>query len=125
MCSGEYIIMPCLSSLLSSLLSCQVWDLEYLAKVREQECHDKGVKCIDVNKDVILTGSYDAMFKVGPLLMVGNMSLMPLLLRCGGRVTGAVSRPSRATVTVSGTSSCMGALWSVDSRHPLFITPGS
>lgn len=69
MCSGDYIIIPCLSSLLSSLLSCQVWDLEYLAKVREQECHDKGVKCIDVNKDVILTGSYDAMFKVGPLLM--------------------------------------------------------
>ena len=57
-----------MSVILSSPLSCQVWDLEYLAKVREQECHDKGVKCIDVNKDVILTGSYDAMFKVGPLL---------------------------------------------------------
>lgn len=42
----------------------QVWDLEYLAKTREQECHDKGVKCIDLNKNVILTGSYDATFKV-------------------------------------------------------------
>lgn len=42
----------------------QVWELEYLAKVREQECHDKGVKCIDANNKVILTGSYDATFKV-------------------------------------------------------------
>jgi len=42
----------------------QSWDLSYLAKIREQECHDKGVKCIDMNKSVFLTGSYDTTFKV-------------------------------------------------------------
>lgn len=42
----------------------QVWNFEWLAKVREQECHDKGVKCIDINNNVVLTGSYDATFKV-------------------------------------------------------------
>ena len=47
----------------------QVWNLEYLAKTREQECHDKGVKCMDLNHSVILTGSYDATFKVGRLMI--------------------------------------------------------
>ena len=47
----------------------QVWNLEYLAKTREQECHDKGVKCMDLNHSVILTGSYDATFKVGRLML--------------------------------------------------------
>ena len=51
-------------SMIANCVIVQVWDLEYLAKTREQECHDKGVKCIDVNKNVILTGSYDAKFKV-------------------------------------------------------------
>lgn len=35
-----------------------------MAKIREQELHDKGVKCIDMNSKVILTGSYDATLKV-------------------------------------------------------------
>ena len=55
----------------------QVWNLEYLAKTREQECHDKGVKCMDLNHSVILTGSYDATFKVGRLML-----LMTCLLCC-------------------------------------------
>jgi len=42
----------------------QAWDVSYLGKIREQECHDKGVKCIDFNESVILTGSYDTFFKV-------------------------------------------------------------
>jgi len=42
----------------------QAWDLAYLGKIREQECHDKGVKCIDMNNKVFLTGSYDTTFKV-------------------------------------------------------------
>ena len=44
--------------------SVQIWDLNTLAKIREQELHDKGVKCIDINNKVILTGSYDATLKV-------------------------------------------------------------
>jgi len=44
--------------------SVQAWDLNYLGKLREQECHEKGVKCIDVNSKVLLTGSYDTTFKV-------------------------------------------------------------
>ncbi|XP_023319808.1 F-box/WD repeat-containing protein 11 [Eurytemora carolleeae] len=42
----------------------QAWDISYLGKIREQECHDKGVKCIDFNASVFLTGSYDTFFKV-------------------------------------------------------------
>jgi len=42
----------------------QAWDLATLGKTREQECHDKGVKCIDMNNKVFLTGSYDTTFKV-------------------------------------------------------------
>jgi len=42
----------------------QAWDLSYLGRIREQECHDKGIKCIDMNKFVFLTGSYDTTFKV-------------------------------------------------------------
>ena len=45
-------------------LSIKIWDLNTLAKIREQELHDKGVKCIDINNKVILTGSYDATLKV-------------------------------------------------------------
>ena len=44
--------------------SIQAWDLATLGKTREQECHDKGVKCIDMNNKVFLTGSYDTTFKV-------------------------------------------------------------
>ena len=44
--------------------SFKIWDLNTLAKIREQELHDKGVKCIDINNKVILTGSYDATLKV-------------------------------------------------------------
>ena len=42
----------------------KIWDLNSLAKIREQELHDKGVKCIDMNNKVMLTGSYDATLKV-------------------------------------------------------------
>ena len=42
----------------------KIWDLNRLAKITEQELHDKGVKCIDLNSKVILTGSYDATLKV-------------------------------------------------------------
>lgn len=42
----------------------QAWDISYLGRIREQECHDKGVKCIDFNSSVFLTGSYDMLFKV-------------------------------------------------------------
>ena len=52
----------------------KVWNFEWLAKVREQECHDKGVKCIDINNNVVLTGSYDATFKVGYTIIVNSNS---------------------------------------------------
>jgi len=42
----------------------QAWDMTYLGKTKEQECHDKGVKCIDVNSKVFITGSYDTTMKV-------------------------------------------------------------
>lgn len=42
----------------------QAWDIATLARVKEQECHEKGVKCIDMNTNVFLTGSYDTTFKV-------------------------------------------------------------
>ena len=58
----------------------QVWNLEYLAKTREQECHDKGVKCMDLNHSVILTGSYDATFKVGRLMLPKTCLLCCALL---------------------------------------------
>ena len=41
-----------------------MWDLKYLGKLMEQECHEKGVKCIDMNNNVFLTGSYDTTLKV-------------------------------------------------------------
>ena len=53
----------------------KVWNFEWLAKVREQECHDKGVKCIDINNNVILTGSYDATFKVSDSFIVNKYVL--------------------------------------------------
>ena len=114
----------------------QVWNLEYLAKTREQECHDKGVKCMDLNHSVILTGSYDATFKVGRLMLLMTCLLCcallcivvhafialvkttetwntteQILVRCGGRVTGAASRHSRVTATACGTSSCTTPPW--------------
>ena len=60
----------------------QVWNLEYLAKTREQECHDKGVKCMDLNHSVILTGSYDATFKVGRQMLLMTCLLCCVCLHC-------------------------------------------
>lgn len=42
----------------------QAWDAVSMIKQREEECHEKGVKCIDMNSKVFLTGSYDTTFKV-------------------------------------------------------------
>ena len=38
----------------------QLWDLEWTSKKREEEIHDKGVKCIDMNEKIICTGSISA-----------------------------------------------------------------
>ena len=44
--------------------SLQLWDLKYSTKRKEEEIHDKGVKCIDVTAAFIVTGSYDCTAKV-------------------------------------------------------------
>lgn len=44
--------------------SLQLWDLNWAAKQREQEIHLKGVKCIDVSRRFIATGSYDCTAKI-------------------------------------------------------------
>ena len=42
----------------------QLWDLDWMAKKREQEMHEKGVKCMDLNDLVLITGSYDCTARI-------------------------------------------------------------
>jgi len=56
----------------------QAWDIGKLIRTREQECHDKGVKCIDMNNEVFLTGSYDTMFKVWGRVSWECLKVFPL-----------------------------------------------
>ncbi|TRY62782.1 hypothetical protein TCAL_13031 [Tigriopus californicus] len=42
----------------------QLWDLDWNAKKREQEVHEKGVKCLEINDVIFITGSYDCFVKI-------------------------------------------------------------